>query len=60
MSLTDTRTGAYLFGALTGAFAALALAADCRGRRLALLGLSTVCGALSVSLEEEASDGDGD
>jgi hypothetical protein len=51
MSLPADRARAYGFGALTGAFAAVALLA--RGRRRALAAAaSLVCGALAVALEE--------
>ncbi len=56
MTLSPTRTRAYLCGALTGAFAALAVVAAGR-RSVAAVpwGLcSLVCGALAVGYEERA------
>lgn len=53
MSLSEDRTRAYTLGALTGAFAALAVVAD--ERRRALFGtVSLICGALAVVYEERA------
>lgn len=53
MSLSEDRTRAYTLGALTGAFAALAVVAE--ERRRALFGtVSLVCGALAVVYEERA------
>ncbi len=57
MSLSPSRTLAYLFGALTGAFAAVWTVAltddDAPGVRWAVLSLA--CGALAVALEERAT-----
>lgn len=57
MSLSSSRTLAYLFGALTGAFAALWVVtlADRDGRATRWAVLSLVCGALSVAFEERAT-----
>jgi hypothetical protein len=56
VTLSSARTRAYLCGALTGAFAALAVVAGRRRRRVAVLWAlcSLGCGALAVGYEERA------
>jgi hypothetical protein len=56
VTLSTTRTRAYGFGALTGAFAAVALVAarEGRGGTRAAVAASLACGALAVAFEERA------
>jgi hypothetical protein len=59
MTLSTARRRAYSFGALAGAFSAVAVLARKDGRRgvsLATAGLALVCGALAVGFEERAQD----
>ncbi len=58
MSLSPARARAYLSGALTGAFGALAVTADRRGTAALAALVSCCCGALAVGFEERAQDGD--
>jgi hypothetical protein len=55
MSLSSARKRAYLCGAMTGAFAAIAVVDRRRTGALAAL-TSCCCGTLAVAFEERAQD----